>query len=488
MTSNSISEILPLLTTRKVPWEQYKEIKALLTAYSAAIPHHDIEDFGDFGELITIDECFEEPMLRLPISTLFCSRKVDRVTEAHNQEADFPESTLNETNIDKWSIPFDLPNGFVEEECKVQIPESCEIIPCSECNGNCKVPCKRCNQHGFLACDVRANCPVCDGRGTVTHSHTVRSRQTCRGSFMSPCEGGLAGGAQKSVFDPSAKCLNCGGTGMADYEDEEYYEVTCQNCSGQGQVVCPVCGGAGKVRCETCDATGMATCESCKGNGTLLTYLTVFARFEPAEKIVELDCSEPIISKTCDSDWQKTYKSEHDRLKPEFVNDWSPQILQKEIQSYLQECIADESEDKHIVKQMIEIQRACAISLKYQYRGNTWKLWLVGKDKVIYASPSPFTEFAKKLFRESIQNWKQRERKLAVEQLRQVWEIQKADSCCDFAIKNEVSEGVPAGLMTSALASSAIASVKSGFRSVGKWFNSKTTSKDADVEQDDSTN
>ena len=49
--------------------------------------------------------------------------------------------------------------------------------------------------------------------------------------------------------------------------DSDYYEDTCDSCSGEGDFTCDVCDGSGDYNCDDCDGNGKIECTTCNGTG-----------------------------------------------------------------------------------------------------------------------------------------------------------------------------------------------------------------------------
>lgn len=429
MTTDRLSDILPLLTARKVPKDQFAEIKSSLTKYSSAVPYHDV---GDLGDAIRIIDCSEIPLIRASISTLFESRTVDRISEHHQEEGVTPP-TVSENNFDKWSIPFDLPAGFVADTRMIPIAESRDLIPCNQCGGNRQLPCNNCRQHGYLACDKTVNCSVCGGQGTVTESRTVQTERPCAGA-MPPfitCEGGYAGGASSSSLSSPDVCTKCNGTGRAIYDDEEYYSVTCHGCRGQCQVVCPTCNGAGRVKCSTCSGSGNVQCEKCKGNGTLLTYLTVKVRFEPSKDDCEIEPSSKAEERLCEQDFDELFHSSNKRYGLEFAKQWSPEKVQNALASCLGGCHDQEHEDKRIVRQEIVVRRATVVKVICEFGTKKSRICLVGKDYFVWSDDDPISQCLQTKLKEASVLWESDNKDDAVEIARRCWYMSQSHSNCE---------------------------------------------------------
>lgn len=46
-------------------------------------------------------------------------------------------------------------------------------------------------------------------------------------------------------------------------------EITCEECSGNGEVSCSECNGDGEIDCNECDGTGEQDCSECGGDGQM---------------------------------------------------------------------------------------------------------------------------------------------------------------------------------------------------------------------------
>lgn len=74
----------------------------------------------------------------------------------------------------------------------------------------------------------------------------------CQGSSREDCP---------NCHNGDVECDNCNGTGEIDDE------TMCEVCNGSGNQDCYRCGGTAEVNCHNCDGHGTEECESCNGNG-----------------------------------------------------------------------------------------------------------------------------------------------------------------------------------------------------------------------------
>ena len=67
-------------------------------------------------------------------------------------------------------------------------------------------------------------------------------------------------------------CDDCGGNGSVEcYECDGRGKKDCDDCDGTGQDeendTCNVCDGDGDIECDTCDGDGTSSCQTCDGDG-----------------------------------------------------------------------------------------------------------------------------------------------------------------------------------------------------------------------------
>jgi len=72
--------------------------------------------------------------------------------------------------------------------------------------------------------------------------------------------------------DGDIECDECEGTGQlecssCDGSGEESDGETCYRCDGSGEESCYSCGGDGRVTCGACDGDGDFECQTCRGSG-----------------------------------------------------------------------------------------------------------------------------------------------------------------------------------------------------------------------------
>ncbi len=133
--------------------------------------------------------------------------------------------------------------------------------------------------------DLLEDCTTCDTNGQVRCYDCSRGTVTC-----DSCSGhgnlycGVCGGYGES------NCSYCGGTGyttrhevigydndnIAIWDDVRYDcnclfgKVTCNNCGGSGSVTCGTCDGSGDVVCSRCGGSAWIDCYDCNGMGFFL--------------------------------------------------------------------------------------------------------------------------------------------------------------------------------------------------------------------------
>jgi ribosomal protein L36 len=266
----------------------------------------------------------------------------------------------------------------------------------------------------------------------VTESRTVQTERPCKGAMppIITCEGGYAGGAASSSLSSPHFCTKCNGTGRAIYDDEQYYSVTCHGCRGRRHVVCPTCNGAGRVQCSTCNGSGHVQCEKCRGNGTILTYLTVKVQFEPSKDDCEIQPSSKAEEKLSDQDFDDLFLSSSKRYGLEFAKQMSPEKVQDAVTLCLGRCHSQEHADKRIVRQEILVRRATVVKVICESEAKTFKIWLVGKYRLVQSENDPVSSWLKEQIENSVGLWESGDKDEAVKVARRCWYMSQSHGNC----------------------------------------------------------
>ena len=174
----------------------------------------------------------------------------------------------NPKDIDTYDLWDESLHGL-DDDCDLELSETCYKTKCDECNGQGKYTCRSCQGKGKVECSNCngsgvAECEECGGSGKVDCS-------ACGGKGQVYCphctKGGKIGMFETSTL-ASADCGYCNHTGKVTCTKcGGGRKETCGHCGGSGRDTCSECHGKGEVTCETCDGSGIETCSECEGRG-----------------------------------------------------------------------------------------------------------------------------------------------------------------------------------------------------------------------------
>lgn len=68
-------------------------------------------------------------------------------------------------------------------------------------------------------------------------------------------------------FELGEKMLNDNEFLFLIWSNGDYHTETCEECSGNGEILCDYCDGTGEVNCHECDGMGEIDCDECDGSG-----------------------------------------------------------------------------------------------------------------------------------------------------------------------------------------------------------------------------
>ncbi len=225
-------------------------LRERISQYSNEIPHHDLKNFGNKIEIISV---IEKPSYKLSLRTHYERRELKDGIRPYRGET-IGVKLINKSNVEIWSFTGATPEikEFEEKQELYTIVNSQEVHRCSNCKGQGEVTCYSCHGRGEVKCST------CGGTGRIR----------C-GSF-----------------------LGCSGKGYkekTEYSNGRSYtkKETCSYCGGRGYTDCS-CGN-GWVVCSRCRGSGRLTCDICDGQGEIIEFLYFNDVFQSPTKTEEVN-------------------------------------------------------------------------------------------------------------------------------------------------------------------------------------------------------
>jgi len=378
--------------------DKLKIIRDRISKWSNSIPFHDLTDFGDKIDFVSV---IEKPCYIVILNTQYEKRELKKGERPYRGEK-IPPKLIDENNVNIWEFNTSLVEDFKEKEESYIITASQEVSKCFNCHGRGEVVCDSCDGSRFETCSHcsgcgEVKCSSCGGRG----EHRCRS---CGGT----------GQKEKTKYDYRTSssrtiyehCSSCGGRGY----------IPCTSCRN-GYRNCNYCGGRGQVTCWTCRGRGMLTCDICNGEGEVVSYLYFNDIFKPITKteiINHPDLPKDIISGESihiyheEKDTiKKTVKEQEGTIVLEIIQKTIPEniletlphisvktaVLQLISSSREAKKIGIMGKDCRILKQKLTINQINVISVVYKYLNKLYFIWLYGKEnELLFAPASPISE------------------------------------------------------------------------------------------------
>ncbi|MDA8090568.1 MAG: lysozyme inhibitor LprI family protein [Nitrospiraceae bacterium] len=362
--------------------DQLQELKNIISAWSNNIPEHDLLNFGDRIEFLTIRAV---PSYKIQLRTQYEKREVIRIQESYKGENILPKE-VDENNVDVWSYNVSLTENFEKNVQTYAINNSKEVFTCSSCKGHGKVVCIRCRGNGKIECDN------CKGHGGIKcHICGGAGQRRC-----ADCNGSGHRGQQR--------CSSCAGTG----------HKTCSTCGGRGERTCSKCKGRGEIVCSKCNGKGDVVCGSCEGYGKIVSYLAFKDIFEPEfnNELISYDnVPSEIISgdsihiyndvsspqKLIDDDGSILLDIVRQQIPQDYFNSVTYENLRKTLVNLLisskeSKKLGIIGKDCRILKQKLCLKRIDIFEIKYKYSGKEYQLYIYGTNRKIFAPISPISE------------------------------------------------------------------------------------------------
>lgn len=220
---------LTLSSSAVLPEKAPVQIVDLINQRLKLIPFAPCKDIREAGNCLGITA---ELAHFLVLNSNIRTRKWTAFVQRYEGEK-IPNQPIEVGNDDLWVIDPEEKADFSSI-----IPQTCQKLPCPDCQGKGEVDCPKCKGHG------QVKCHNCRGTGQQTEYENVNEQVQC-----SNCNG------RGQTFDRT--CDYCNGRGSRIESVRKEKQVSCRDCGGRGQVECHKCSGSGKVPCDTCLGTGV---------------------------------------------------------------------------------------------------------------------------------------------------------------------------------------------------------------------------------------
>ena len=198
-----------------------------------------VEELSALAEALAVINAVERPVYRMIVATLVESRRVEVVWTP----TDEARRSARGSDVDAWKPPTPS-HGSEGGSWAIAVPESEQVVDCTECSGAGKDDCEACAASGTRPCKK------CRAKGEENHG-------PCNGTGKINCTT-CGGDGRRGMGSSRTRCTWCSGSGKKD----------CGSCPN-GKVKCALCKGRKHVDCADCDGDGEQTCERCKGKGRL---------------------------------------------------------------------------------------------------------------------------------------------------------------------------------------------------------------------------
>lgn len=358
---------------RRLTDREEAKVRAGLTGYANAVPHHGVEDLGG---RVKITGVREHRTYRLALDSLLEFRYAGRQAKPFAGHA-LPAPTTDEGNVNVWGYSYPAYTEFDRATREHPIEDSKSVAACAECGGNKTVACEKCSGRGAVSCPTcggrgQTKCGNCGGGGTIRRLARTEQRQShCRA-----CTGGR-------ILGTEHVCYRCNGTALVFEEVPVHETVACPGCRQAGVVTCRGCQGHKQVGCSSCSATGRLQCDCCEGYGQMVSFLAVVRSFEPDTQTGRLPA--PGITDTTvagliqASDFSPFLSLLAPTVPPALAVAHGPEPMKAWIGRAFVAARAKEAKDKHLSRQRLQVDVASAVEVEYESGGVGYTAWFVGK-------------------------------------------------------------------------------------------------------------
>ena len=259
-------------------------VRAKLSEWAQALPHHPYQDFGERVKLLRVQQCHS---YRVSFATHLDERAL-KVIQRPCHDTSRPRARYSTGNLDMWRFALPVGKPFaVADFPDRMVADSRTVTACDGCAGEMRVTCDRCNGARKFRCSPcqgcgRVTCGSCSGAGQ-------QSCAGCSGRGRSVCNSCFGRGRQQFGFGENAieqTCFGCAGSGSrACAGCGSSGRRTCSSCSGSGRRTCSPCSGRGEVTCSECSGGGEINCRRCQGHGAFEEFVTLQWKLRTQERV-----------------------------------------------------------------------------------------------------------------------------------------------------------------------------------------------------------
>lgn len=429
------------VVARKLTDKEDARVRAGLTGYAAAIPHHGVNDLG--GRL-TITGVRDHRVHRVVLDSLYERRQVARKQEPFAGTAPATPATT-EANIRVWDYPHPTPDGFPKTAAEHPVADSRQVAACGRCSGQARQDCSACSATGTIPCSPcggsgTQGCPQCRGSGQVKERREL------------PPEWGHCKACMGGVRDDGSRCWTCNGTGWLQQHFYQERTGPCGNCVG-GHVSCTTCGGAKRVRCSPCTGTGKVACVACKATGKMLSYLAVVQTFDPATHTIPVTNSKladgAVAGLLRGADYSPALTVATTSCPTTLTVTHGIESLRAAITKVFTAGQAPASVDNRLVRQRLVVGAASVLEVGYEFDRTAYTAWFAGSSLTAHVPVSPVTDALADMVQDAVKTWGKGDPKGATTLLREVLDMAEADAGCRRAYE-AVKDTIPTALESKA--------------------------------------
>ncbi|MBN9520102.1 hypothetical protein J0H58_16505 [bacterium] len=425
---------------RKFTGKEDAKVRAGLTGYAAAIPHHGVDDLGGRAKITAVRE---HRVYRVVLESLHEKRLVTRKEEPFG-DGNEPDPQVTEDTIRVWDYHYPPAAEFGKGTKENVVGDSRGVRPCQACSGQKAVACEKCLGQSTI------ECPTCggDGRKLCPRCHGDRILRVKVGTQQKARKCGWCRGGRN--LDGSV-CLTCNGTGMG-YEDEDAYQAIPCSC-GTGLIRCLTCEGSKRLRCPRCSGSGRVTCGGCQGRGRMLSYLCVVQSFEQNYRTSNVTGSGlkdmGLADKLQPSDYSPFLTLATTDIPARLTLTGGVEPLRAAIAKAFTAGLTPASTDNRLVRQRLVVGVASVLEVAYEVEGEAYTAWFVGRSLTAHVPDSPVTAALPAMARDAVRAWEKGDRKGATGMLREVMDMAAADEGCRRAYER-IRDTIPTDLESKA--------------------------------------
>lgn len=417
------------------------KVRAGLTGYAAAIPHHRISDLGKQARITRVRE---HRTYRVVLDSLYERRQVARKQEPFTGTAP-PPATTTEANIRVWAFTHPTPDGFPKVTAEHPVADTRQVAACARCGGQARLDCSACTASGAVPCSPcggggTQGCPQCRGSGQVTERRELPPEW----GYCKACKGG--------VRDDGSGCWTCNGTGWLQQHFYQERTGACAHCVG-GRTACTACGGAKRVRCSPCTGTGKVACAACKATGRMMSYLAVVQTFEPSAQTVPVPCPKladgAVVGLIREADYSPALTLATNTCPPALALKSGVEPLRATISKAFTAALTPASADNRLVRQRLVVGAATILEVGYECEGEAYTAWFAGRSLTAHVPASPVTTALAGMVKTAVKQWEKGDRKAATTLLREVMDMAETDAGCR-RVYERVKDAIPADLESKA--------------------------------------